>query len=56
MPQIPQKAEEIEVTPEMVEAAFCIFASSGAADEPQEADKLLIEEMYRAMSARRRQP
>lgn len=39
----------IEVTPEMVEAGFQVLARSGLADVLEGADRLLVEEIYRAM-------
>lgn len=41
----------ILVTPEMVEAGFRVLASSGIADEYLGADRLLVEEIFRAMVA-----
>jgi len=40
---------EIETTPEMIEAGYRAFINSGVTDDPLEADKLLVEEIYRAM-------
>ena len=45
------KTETVEVTPEMVEAGFQVLAASGIADEYLGADRLLVEEIYRAMYA-----
>jgi hypothetical protein len=44
-----KEREEIEVTPDMIEAGFKILADSGIADDPLEADKLFVSEIYRAM-------
>ena len=41
---------EIEITPEMVEAGYRVFVAACVTDDPLEADKLLVEEIYRAMS------
>ena len=39
------------VTPAMVDAGFAILRKSGIADDYAEADKLSVEEIYRAMSS-----
>lgn len=41
---------QIEVTPEMVEAGFKVLSASGIADDYLEADKLLVGEIFEAMS------
>ena len=51
-----QEAAAIEVTAEMVEAGFRVLAASGIADDYLEADRLLVERIYRAMSALRPGP
>ena len=38
-----------EITPEMVEAGYRVLLASGITDDPLEADRLLVEEIYRAM-------
>ena len=40
---------EIEVTAEMIEAGYQVFVRSGVMDDPLEADRLTVEEIYRAM-------
>jgi len=40
---------EIEVTPVMIEAGYRVLAESGIIDDPLEADKLTVAEIYRAM-------
>ena len=45
----------VEVTPEMIEAGYRVLCSSGIVDECLEADRLVVEEIYRAMFALRRQ-
>ena len=42
----------VEVTPEMVEAGFQVLARSGLEGVLEGADRLLVEEIYHAMSAR----
>lgn len=42
--------DESEVTPEMVEAGYLVLVGSGITDDPLEADKLLVEKIYLAMS------
>lgn len=42
-------ADEIEITPEMIEAGYRVLISSGVTDDPLEADRLWVEEIYRAM-------
>jgi hypothetical protein len=39
-------SDEIEITPEMVEAGYRAFVRSGVTDDPLEADKLTVEEIY----------
>jgi len=39
-----------EPTEEMLEAGFRIFADSGLVEETMEADKLVLEEIYKAMT------
>jgi hypothetical protein len=52
----PTVAKKIEVNPELAKTGFQISPSSDVADESQEADKLLVEEMYRAMWVLQREP
>jgi hypothetical protein len=47
---VSENEQNVEVTPEMLEAGFRVLASSGIADEYLGADRLLVEEIYRAMS------
>ena len=47
----PQAGLETEITPEMVEAGFRVLCNPGIADDYLEADKLLLAEIYRAMSS-----
>jgi hypothetical protein len=49
------EADEIEITPEMVEAGYRVFCESGVTDDPLEADRLLVVEIYRAMHRATRQ-
>ena len=50
MNTIPQKDDpKVVVTPEMEEAGFEILCDSGISDGYQQADKLLLAEIYRAM-------
>ena len=44
------KAEEIEITPEMIEAGFKALRASAISDDLLEADKLTVAEIYRAMA------
>jgi hypothetical protein len=44
---------EIEVTPEMLECGYQVLRASGITDDPMEADKLLVERIYRAMFSSR---
>jgi hypothetical protein len=41
---------EIEITPEMIEAGYRVFAASGITDVPGKADKLVLAEIFEAMS------
>ena len=41
----------ILVTPQMIEAGFLVLSASGIADDYRGADRLLVEEIYRAMFA-----
>ena len=38
-----------EPTPEMIEAGYRVLVASGITDDPLEADKLTVAEIYRAM-------
>lgn len=40
---------EIEVTPEMIEAGYIILVNSCITDDPLEADRLLVADIYRAI-------
>ena len=42
--------DEIEITPQMIEAGFQVLCSSGIADEYLGADKLLVAEIFQAMA------
>jgi hypothetical protein len=44
-------SNEIEITPEMVEAGFLVLCNSGIADSYLKADKTLVAEIFRAMFA-----
>lgn len=41
---------EVEITPQMIEAGFRVLCNSGIADEYLKADKILVAEIYEAMS------
>jgi hypothetical protein len=41
--------EEIEITPEMIEAGFAVLIASGIADAYSEVDKCTVAEIFRAM-------
>lgn len=45
-----QAGAEIEVTPEMIEVGFRVLCDSGIVDDPLEADKCTVAEVYRAMA------
>jgi hypothetical protein len=47
-----EEHEEIEVTQEMMEAGFRVLVKSGIVDDPLEADKLWLVEIYQAMAER----
>jgi hypothetical protein len=47
-------ANEIEITPEMIEAGFNVLLESGIAEFPLEADKLWVTEIFRSMCSVRR--
>ena len=40
---------EPEITPEMIEAGYQVLLASGLTDDPLEADKLTVAEIFRAM-------
>ena len=44
-------AAAIAITPEMEAAGFAAFCRSGLVDDPMEADKLSLAEIYRPMAA-----
>lgn len=46
-----EREADVDITPEMIEAGFKVFARSGLVDEPLEADKLFLAEIYRAMAS-----
>ena len=48
-----EKRKEVEITPEMIEAGFRVLKDSGITDEPLEADRLTVEEIYMAMQLAR---
>jgi hypothetical protein len=41
--------DEIEITPEMIEAGYLVFAHAGLEDALLEADRLTVAEIYLAM-------
>jgi hypothetical protein len=41
--------EEIEITPEMIEAGYLTLIASGVVDDPLEADKVTVAEIFEAM-------
>jgi hypothetical protein len=41
--------EEIEITPEMIEAGVCVLWNSGAVENPSSADHILIQEIFSVM-------
>jgi hypothetical protein len=43
------RENKIEITPEMIEAGFKVFCSSGIADEYLKADKVVVAEIFEAM-------
>ncbi len=43
--------DEIEITPRMIEAGFEVLRNSGIADEYLKVDRLLVEQIFRAMLA-----
>ena len=49
-------ANEIEITPEMIEAGYQVLPASGLTDDPLEADRLVIAEIFRAMFSLYRRP
>jgi hypothetical protein len=49
------RAHEIEVTPEMIEAGFCVLWESGAIETPMEdLDRSLVQKIFVAMAHARR--
>jgi hypothetical protein len=48
------KPDEIEVTPEMIEAGTRVLSASGAVAYPTGADERLVADIYRAMVAVKR--
>lgn len=46
-----QAGAEIEITPAMIEAGYRVLCASGVAEEPLPSDRLVVEEMYRAMAS-----
>ena len=51
-----QLRPSVEVTPEMIEAGFKVLAASGIADDYSGADRLLVDDIYRAMYLARPAP
>jgi hypothetical protein len=49
-PTSPEADNQIEVTPEMIEAGVAVLWNSGAVEHPTEADKLVVREVYLAMA------
>lgn len=47
----PDNLERIEVTEEMIQAGMAALKNSGIADEYLEADRLLVVEIFRAMTS-----
>jgi hypothetical protein len=45
-----REKDEIEITPEMIEAGFAVLKASGLTDDPLEADKLVVADIFRAMA------
>lgn len=41
--------DEIEITPEMIEAGFAVLCSSGIAADYMKADKVLVAQIFDAM-------
>jgi len=50
-----QSGDIPEITPEMIEMGYRVLAESGITDELLEADRLLVERIYRATAASCRQ-
>jgi hypothetical protein len=48
--------DEIEITPEMIEAGLCVLWDSGAVENPMDADRILIRKIFLAMSLHRSEP
>jgi hypothetical protein len=46
--------DEIEVTPEMIEAGVRVLNASGAIEHPIGVDEALVADIYRAMEAAKR--
>ena len=42
--------EEVEITPQMIEAGYAVLTSSGIADAYSEVDKCTVAEIFRAMA------
>jgi hypothetical protein len=42
--------DEIEITPEMIEAGLRVLWDSGAIENPMDADRVLIRKIFAAMS------
>jgi hypothetical protein len=45
----PTREGEVDVTPEMIEAGVTTLWESGAVENPLEADRRIIKEVFRAM-------
>lgn len=48
-----QENEEIEITPEMIEAGVDALYNSGAIEHPLSSDELLVEAIFRGMIGNR---
>jgi hypothetical protein len=44
------ESRDIVITPEMVQAGFRVFVAAAITDDPMEADRLTVAEIYRAMA------
>jgi hypothetical protein len=53
-PDRPVLDDEIEVTPEMVEAGYGVLEASAITDYLLEGDKITVAQIYRAMQRERR--
>jgi hypothetical protein len=56
-PQNSKKIAKTAITPPMVEAGLSVLAASGRLSEgPMTGDRLVVEQIYRAMTRKGRQP